>query len=77
MKTHEFDYQEVKRLTMARGLSWAALGKLARFPSSATIYTVKNCRASRATMKAVALALGVPIETLIIDVDETTEETPQ
>ena len=72
---YEFNYSEVERLRFVKGLSWGKLGRMAKFPSTNTIYTVRDQRASRSTMKAVAKALRVPIETLIVEVTDEAKET--
>jgi len=73
---YEYDFDEIERLLMLRGWTWNTLGREAGFPSPSTVYTVRDRTASRPTMKAVARAFDVQIETLIIEVDDTATKEP-
>ena len=71
MKNHDFNYDELELILTRRGMEWSDLARKVEGVAERTVYSAKARKASRSTMKAIARALRVSIDRLII---ETTEE---
>lgn len=72
---NDYNYEKTDRLRKLKGWTWSRLGNEAKLVSSKTIYTVRDGEATPATMLAVADALRVNLEELMVPMaDEIKKE---